>query len=180
MIIEPCCVPKQLPNLADASFGRVMPFHTNGDVVLEDVLRAVSNLCGPSEVTLVLPEVNFRLAQVLKHGHERGWWTKFNILSAVNSAKLDEVPDVFEVVSLQITESSQMLIMEGEHGRIAFTGYFPLVSPSDSKKPFCMVNHAMLYQIPDAYDQNLWDEFVKIPTAKIRVAKRQLKAENQK
>jgi hypothetical protein len=41
-----------------------------------------------------------------------------------------------------------------------------------------MVNHAMLYQIPDAYDQNLWDEFVKIPTAKIRVAKRQAKVEN--
>lgn len=173
MIIEPCCVPKQLPNLADASFGRVMPFHTNGDVVLEDVLRAVSNLCGPSEVTLVLPEVNFRLAQVLKHGHERGWWNKFNILSAVNSAKLDEVPDVFEVISLQVTESSQMLVMDGQRGRIALTGYFPLVSPSDSKKPFRMVNHAMLYQIPDAYDQNLWDEMTKIPTAKIRVAKRQ-------
>ena len=173
MIIENCCCKKQLPELADKSFGRVMPYHTNGDVILENVLRAVAPLCGASRLTLILPEVNFRLAQVLRHGHGRGWWTHFNILTAVAAKNLEDVPDVTEVISLNITESSQMLILEGESGRIALTGYHPLVSPTDSKKPYRMVNHTMLFQSKDAYDENLWQEMVKIPTAKFRVQKQQ-------
>lgn len=173
MIIENCCCKKQLPELADKSFGRVMPYHTNGDVVLENVIRAVAGLCGKSTITIILPEVNFRLCEVLRHGQGRGWWTKINILTSVAHKSLDSVPDVTAVVSMNITESAQMLIMEGEHGRIALTGYFPLVSPTDSKKLYRMVNHTMLFQAKDAYDENLWQEMVKIPTAKFRVQKQQ-------
>lgn len=169
MIIENCCCHKQLPKLADDSFGRVMPYHTNGDVVLENVMRAVSPLCGKSVVTLIVPEVNFRLAQILKHGHERGWWTHFNILTAVAAKNLEDVPDTIEVIALNITEASQMLILEGESGRLALSGYHPLISPTDSKKPYRLVCHSFLYQESNAYNDNLWNEMVKIPTAKFRV-----------
>ncbi len=173
MIIENCCCKKQLPELADKSFGRVMPYHTNGDVVLENVLRAVAPLCGASRLTLILPEVNFRLAEVLRHGYGRGWWKSFRVLTGCASQNLDSVPDMQCVVSISITESSQMLILEGDSGRIALTGYFPLVSPTDSKKPYRLVNHTMLFQTKDAYDEDLWQEMVKIPTAKFRVQKQQ-------
>ena len=172
MIIENCCCHKQLPELADRSFGRVMPYHTNGDVVLEKVIRAVAGLCGKSAITLILPEVNFRLCEVLRHGQGRGWWTHINILTSIAHKQLESVPDVTEVVSLNITNSSQMLIMEGETGRIALTGYHPLVSPVDSKKPYRMVNHTMLYQVPTAYDEAMWREMTFIPTARLRTALR--------
>jgi hypothetical protein len=170
MIIENCCCHNQLPDLASKSRGRVVPYHTNGDVTLENVLRAVSCLVGKSQVTIIAPALTNAIAKYLKFGYRRNWYTGFRILACMCSKSVDELPQCQEVISLTITESSHLLMLEGEYGRICLTGYHPQVSPVDSGKPYQLVNHTLLFQKQGESNDALWDDMVHIPTAKLRVS----------
>lgn len=171
MIIENCCCHKQFPELVAKNKGRVVPYHTNGDVTLENVFRAVSCLVGKSDVTVIAPVINTSIASYISYGCKRNWYGSVRLLAGSCSKSVSEIPSVQEVISVAITESSQMLILEGEKGRICLTGYHPVVSPVDSGKPYQLVNHTLLFQPSGDYKDDIWNEMVHIPTARLRTKK---------
>ena len=81
--IEPCCCDKQLPALLRER--RTAFFQTNGDVTVQKFMGAVGRMAGqPSELWLMMPQVNLALLRTLRQWFQRGWINSLHLLTQEN------------------------------------------------------------------------------------------------
>jgi len=81
--IEPCCCDRQLPVLLRER--RTAFFQTNGDVTVQKFMGAVGCMAGqPSELWLMLPQVDLALLRTLRQWFQRGWISSLHLLTQEN------------------------------------------------------------------------------------------------
>ena len=174
--VVPCCCHNQLPAIAKENEGRVYVYHTDGDVPLERVLFSVAELCGKSEVTIILPRVDIKFLRKLHWGMERQWYSVVRIMTGEEQKEMmqKELPEAVYVHNKGVTALTQMLTMVGNKGRITITGYHPLQSPADSGEAYQVTTHTMLYEPAEAQNDETWGQVTAYLNSKLRTAVRKL------
>ena len=85
--IEPCCCDRQLPVLLRER--RTAFFQTNGDVTVQKFMGAVGFMAGqPSELWLMMPQVDLPLLRTLRQWFQRGWISSLHLLTQENQEKM--------------------------------------------------------------------------------------------
>lgn len=76
LFMPPCCIANKLPKAAMVAPQRMLTFHTQGDVTMEKIYRAISQLMvGDHVLVLAMPAILPETAVFLQQCFERGWIT---------------------------------------------------------------------------------------------------------
>lgn len=112
MWIEPCCADRQLPSAIKNAKGGFCFFQTNGDVLLETLLKSVSYLAGSGHTLLLsVPEADIRLLRTLNQYMTRGWTKAVLLLS--QSPQEDLVSSELAANIDKVQYASDPMILDG-------------------------------------------------------------------
>ncbi len=133
MIVEPCCVNKQLPKAIIEAPHRVLMFHTNGDVSLEKFYRAIASaIADPAVMVLTLPTVDIHTMRLLVQCFDRDWITDLvlttsaDITKFVESELRDYLPHVSYCHTVAVSFDTSMLSLFSQRQALFLHGSLPL------------------------------------------------------
>lgn len=72
--VEPCCIDRQLPLLLKNQAGGFAFFQTNGDVLIDHLIKAVGYMAGEGQILLLcMPQVDMKVLRMMNLFLNRGW-----------------------------------------------------------------------------------------------------------
>lgn len=141
--IEPCCCDKQLPALLRER--RTAFFQTNGDVTVQKFMRAVGRMAGqPSELWLMMPQVDLALLRTLRQWFQRGWINSLHLLTQENQEKMvmDELAEAVQTAAVA-QQPTEQVVVDYAHDPLVLDGLMAFIGPTD----VVAIQGAMLTQV---------------------------------
>jgi len=123
--MEPCCIGRELPQMLTQGGTPVLPFQTQGNVTLTDMLKGLSSHAGNAlSITLAVPVITLPMLRVLAWYHRRGWLKDLTILT--RQEQTDLITPELQGIPHEALANSEMgegtLVIRGELKTVIIQG----------------------------------------------------------
>lgn len=141
MYIQPCCIDKELPALL-----RAQPhcfFQSNGDWVIDDLLKGIGSLV-PSAVALIaMPEVDVYTLRLLRTYLSKDWFRAVVLITG--EAQTTLVEEELSGYVGRYTYATNAQVMDGLVALTDFTNHLVVQGPVLTEKDFSLCQFAAYY-----------------------------------